>query len=801
MSLTELFKKGPFILDGGMGTMLQQRGLRPGEAPEGLNLLRPDDITAVHRAYYEAGSQMVLTNTFGVHPLRYSTETCRRLIGAAVACADKARAGMTGERFIALDIGPSGKLLKPLGDLDFEDAVRYFGEIVRMGADQGVDCVFIETMNDSRETRAALLATKESSSLPVMVSNVYGADGKLLTGGTPEGMVAMLEGLGADAVGVNCSLGPAALRPVIEKYLACASVPVLLKPNAGLPVERDGQTVYDIGPEEFAAETLATVPQGLRIVGGCCGTTPGHISALAEQARGLVPPALEQKRLTVAASPSRAVYLGQRPVVIGERINPTGKKRFRQALAEGDMEYLLNEALTQEERGADILDVNVGAPGISEPEMLERAVSEIQAVSDLPLQLDTADPKAMERALRAYNGKAMINSVTGSEESLERVLPLAKKYGGVLVALTLDEKGIPPTPEGRLQIAQRILERARAYGIPEWDVVFDPLTLTVSAENSAPSVTLESLRLIAKTTGRPTVLGVSNVSFGLPERELIGSAFLTMALMSGLSAAIINPLSDRMMGAFRSYETLTGADPNCGRYIAFCGTVAQTVPAGPAAAVGPDAPALQGLSRAVQKGLVREAGRLAQEALDEGRDGMALISEEIIPALDRVGTGFEQKTIFLPQLMMAAEAAESAFRAIRSRAETGSGTVRRAQIVLATVRGDVHDIGKNIVRLLMENYGFRVTDLGRDVLPEKILDTVLALQAPLCGLSALMTTTLPAMEETVRLLKAKAPFCRIIVGGAVLTEKAAKDMGADGYGKDAMAAVRLAEKLTEGTDS
>ncbi len=803
MSLLELLRTGPFFLDGGMGTLLQAAGLKPGEAPETWSLTHPDVITGIHRAYYEAGSQMVLTNTFGVHPLRYLPEQCEAMIRAAVGCAQAARAacGNAEERFVALDIGPCGRLLRPLGTLDFEEAVGYYAQIVRMGAACGADAVFIETMNDGYETKAALLAAKENCALPVLVSNAYGADGKLMTGGTPEAMVAMLEGLGADAVGVNCSLGPNALRPIVERYLAAASVPVLMKPNAGLPKDVNGQTVYDIPPDDFVRDVVGLVPLGLRIMGGCCGTTPAYIRALRHCAAGMTPPPITEKDTTVISSRSRAVTLGGEPVIIGERINPTGKKRLRQALSEGDMAYVLNEGIAQEEHGAQVLDVNVGVPGLDEAALLTRVAEELQAVTDLPLQLDTADPAAMERALRRYNGKAMINSVNGSAAVMDAVLPLAKKYGGVLVALTLDERGIPDTAEGRAAIAERILARAEAEGISRRDLVFDTLTMPVSAEGSAARTTLDALRLIRERTGCGTVLGVSNVSFGLPARERIGGTFLAMALQTGLSAAIMNPCSEDMMSAFQSAVTLLGHDPNCGGYIRFASALPARQAASATASPAPSAASEpEGLRRAVVKGLREEAARWTRAALDSGRGGLSVIQEEVIPALNEVGRGFEAKTIYLPQLMMSSEAAEAAFRVIKT-ALGGQSQPTRCAMVLATVRGDVHDIGKNIVRLLMENYGYAVTDLGKDVAPEAVLAAVQRLHAPLCGLSALMTTTVPAMAETTALIHREAPWCKVIVGGAVLTESYARDIGADGYAPDAMAAVRLAEKLTGEPDS
>lgn len=801
MKLKELLQKGPFFLDGGMGTLLQARGLKPGEAPEKWGMTHPDVITEIQRSYYEAGTDMVLSNTFGVHPLRYSVEECGEMVRTAIACADKARKAISDgkERFIALDLGPCGKLLKPLGNLDFEEAVQGFAEVVRFGVQYGADCVFIETMNDSAEARAALLAAKENSDLPVLVSCAYGADGKLMTGGTPESVVAMLEGLGADAVGVNCSLGPDALAPIVERYLAAASVPVLMKPNAGLPQEQNGKTVYNVGPEEFSADIVPLIEKGLRIIGGCCGTTPDFIRTVKKAAEGKIPPAIEPKEHTVIASRGHRVELGKDPMIIGERINPTGKKRLRKALEEGDMAYVLNEAIVQEEHGAEVLDVNVGTPGVDEPALLEQAVQELQAVTDLPLQLDTSDPEAMRRALRVYNGKALINSVNGKQEVMDAIFPLVKKYGGAVVALTLDEDGIPGTAEGRLAIAEKILKEAAKYGIRPKDILFDTLTMTVSTDGNAARVTLDALKMIREKTGCGTVLGVSNVSFGLPVREVLGSVFLTLALERGLSGAIMNPLNERMMGAMISFRTLTGRDENCAAYIQYANDLPtmQAVTPAAGAAGGAKETEAKGLRRAVVKGLCKEAANLTRNALEEGRDSLDLVKEEIIPALDEVGQGFETKKIFLPQLMMSAEAAEAAVAEIKKMAGNRDAQASKGTVVLATVKGDIHDIGKNIVKLLLENYGFTVADLGKDVPPETVLEAVERLHAPICGLSALMTTTVPAMAETVALVHEKAPWCKVMVGGAVLTEEYAREIGADGYGKDAMASVRLAERYMQ----
>ena len=793
MKLKDYIKTNFLYLDGGMGTLLQAQGLAAGELPERWNLTHPEEIRAIHRAYIEAGSRVVSTNTFGANRLKFSSDELDRIVEAAVKNARDAVAGEEN-RWVALDIGPTGKMLKPYGDLDFEDAVSAFAETVRLGVKHGVDLIFIETMNDAYETKAALLAAKENADLPVFVSNAYGVDGKLMTGASPAAMVALLEGMGADAIGVNCSLGPRALAPVVKEYLRYASVPVLLKPNAGLPTVIEGKTVYSVSPDTFADEVVALAAEGVRIMGGCCGTTPAYIAATVAKSANLSPLHILEKTDTLVSSYTHAVSFGDAPILIGERINPTGKKLFKEALRRGDMEYILKEGIAEEEKGVHVLDVNVGLPEINEKAMLTDAVRELQAVTALPLQIDTADPVAMEAALRLYNGKAMINSVNGKKESLDAVLPLAKKYGGVVVALTLDESGIPETAEGRLAIAERILEAAEAYGIRKKDVVFDPLALTVSADKNAARETLRAVRLIRERTGCHTSLGVSNVSFGLPERDAINSTFFALALENGLSAAIMNPHSAEMMKVFYAFRALRGEDENCAAYVAFATSLPKTV------AVEADAPEARGtetkgspLFRAIVKGLKEGAAALTREALKE-RDPLAVVNEEVIPALNHVGEGFEKKTVFLPSLLMSAEAAKAAFTVVKE-GMAASAAGKRCPFVLATVKGDIHDIGKNIVRLLLENYGFAVSDLGKDVSPEAVVEETLRLHAPLVGLSALMTTTVPAMAETVRLLKEKAPFCRVVVGGAVLTEEYAAAIGADQYARDAMETVRYAEAI------
>ena len=799
MTFSEFLKDNIVYLDGGMGTLLQAKGLKPGDAPERWNISHPDVICVIHRDYFDAGSNVVCTNTFGANTLKYSKDELEKIIKAAVKNAADARAqsSSAGEKFIALDIGPSGKLLKPLGDLDFEDAVGVFAETVRIGTSCGVDLILIETMNDSYETKAALLAAKENSDLPVIVCNAYGEDGKLMTGASPAAMAAMLEGMGAAALGANCSLGPRQLRGVAIELLRNASVPVILKPNAGLPRSVDGKTVFDVTAEDFSDEVCELVKKGIRVVGGCCGTTPAYIKALTDKTRGMTPVPVRDKNLTVVSSYTHAVKLGKAPILIGERINPTGKKRFKQALLENDMDHILAEGVKQQEKGVHILDVNVGLPGIDEVTVLKNAVCELQAVIDLPLQIDTSDIRAMEAALRRYNGKAMINSVNGKEESMEAVFPLVKKYGGVVVALTLDENGIPATADGRVEIAEKILRRAAAYGIGKNDIVFDTLTMTVSADNTAALTTLEALRRIKNGLGCHTSLGVSNVSFGLPCRDAVNSVFFAMALENGLSAAIMNPYSADMMKTYYAYNALSGLDENCAAYIGASDSFA-AVPspgiAAPAAAARTAEDFSSELQRAVVKGLRDRAADITRELL-VSIPPLDIVNNEIIPALNIAGTGFENKTVYLPQLLMSAEAAKSAFEVIKTHVSGSGKTAGKGVFVIATVHGDIHDIGKNIVKLLLENYGFDVVDLGKDVPPETVAEAVVGLHAPLAGLSALMTTTVPAMEETIKLLREKAPWCRTVVGGAVLTQEYADKIGADKYAKDAMETVRYAESV------
>ena len=793
MNITEFLKNNIVFLDGGMGTLLQERGLGAGELPEKWNLEHPEIIVDIHRAYFDAGSNIVNTNTFGANILKFAADELDAIIKAAIQNARAAAELSVGtqEKFVALDIGPTGKMLKPYGDLDFEDAVAIFAETVKLGVKYGADLIVIETMNDSYETKAALLAAKENSSLPVFVSNAYGEDGKLMTGASPAAMVAMLEGMGADAIGVNCSLGPKALAPIVEEYLKYASVPVLLKPNAGLPCSVCGKTHYDVSAEDFAEEVASLVKKGVRIAGGCCGTTPEYIAATVKACEGSAPVEIKKKNITCVSSYTHAVIFGDEPILIGERINPTGKKRFKEALKAHDIDYILKEGIAEQEKGVHILDVNVGLPDINEVEMLTEAICELQAIIDLPLQIDTSSPAAMESALRRYNGKAMINSVSGKQESMDSVFPLAKKYGGLIVALTLDDSGIPATAEERFEIAKRILAEAEKYGIEKKDIIFDPLAMTISADNNAARETLRAVGMIKNELGCHTSLGVSNVSFGLPNRDLINSNFFALALGRGLSAAIMNPYSAEMMNTYYAYRALAGLDENCSDFISSAqavSTVAQTV----TEAKEDFASELQ---KAIIKGLKDRAGALT-EALIAENEPLSIVQTEIIPALDTVGVGFEKKTVYLPQLLMSAEAAKAAFEVIKAHMPSGKAT-DKPPFVIATVKGDIHDIGKNIVKLILENYGYPVSDLGRDVPPEKIVEETVRLHAPIVGLSALMTTTVPAMEETIKQLRVSAPWAKIVVGGAVLNREYADRIGADKYAKDAMETVRYAEVESE----
>lgn len=788
MNIRDFIKNNIVYLDGGMGTLLQKSGLQPGELPERWNISHPEVIKEIHKSYYDSGSNIVNTNTFGASSLKFDADELSEIIYHAVKNADEARKASSGnqEKFIALDVGPTGKLLKPLGDLDFEDAVKAFAEVISLGVKYGVDLITIETMNDSYETKAAVLAAKENSDLPIIVTNAYGENGRLMTGADPAVMAAMLEGMGVDAIGANCSLGPKQLMGVMDELLKYCSVPVAFKPNAGLPKSDGKVTYYDVDAEEFAQDIKLAVANGVRIVGGCCGTTPEYIKKVCELTRDMRPKEIEKKTYSVCTSYNKAVFFGEKPILIGERINPTGKKRFKQALLENDIGYILQEAVNQQAKGVHVLDVNVGLPGIDEAQMLTNSVCELQCVTDLPLQIDSSDPVAMESALRRYNGKAMINSVNGKEENLNAIFPLVKKYGGFVVALTLDEKGIPSTVDGRMKIARKILLTAALYGINKKDIIFDPLAMTVSADKMSAVTTLETVKKITEQLGCNISLGVSNVSFGLPSRDLVNAAFFTTAMENGLSAAIMNPYSERMMEAYYSFNVVKGLDENCMDFINFASQQE----------VQPTAKQESSLTlkEAIEKGLKEKASEITTAMLGNSAP-LDIVNAHVIPALDNVGKRFEEKKLFLPQLLMSAEAAKASFEVIKATMSADGSSVKKGSIVIATVHGDIHDIGKNIVKLLLENYGYNVIDLGKNVPPETVLKAVTDNHAPLVGLSALMTTTVPAMEETVKLIKENAPWCKTVVGGAVLTQDYADKIGADKYAADAMETVRYAESV------
>lgn len=791
MKFKDVLNKRYIFWDGATGTILQQKGLPIGAAPELWNLDHAEDVISLNQSYYEAGSDVVNANTFGACRLRFPDNLEDIIVkGVAHARAARKRAGREEDGFVALDIGPSGKLLAPMGDLPFEEAVSLFGETARIGEAAGADVALIETMTDSYELKAAVLGVKENSKLPVCATVVFDEKGKMLTGGTVESVVALLEGLRVDALGVNCALGPEALLPIVKKMCAVTSLPVIVNPNAGLPVVRDGVTAYDVDPDSFAKTMKEMASLGVQVLGGCCGTTPVHISRMKEACKSVPFQPATAKNRSVIASFSRAEEIGKKPLLIGERINPTGKSKFKAALKENNIDYILGEGIAQEEKGCHILDVNVGLPGIDEPQMMETVVTRLQAITALPLQIDTSNIQAMERGLRAYNGKALINSVNGKQEVMDAVFPLVQKYGGVVVALALDDNGIPETAQGRIDVAKKIYAEAEKYGIKKEDIVVDTLTMTVSSDNHAALVTLDCLRRVRDELSGNTVLGVSNVSFGLPKREIVNTAFFTLALQNGLSLAIMNPLSEPMMQAYYAYLALSGLDAQCGEYIRVYGEQAGgTAPAGQTGNQAADMP----LAECVERGMAERAEEACKRELQNTKP-MEIVNEVLIPALDRVGKGFEKGSIFLPQLLMSAEAAKAAFEVIKM-AMKDEPKQMRGKIILATVKGDIHDIGKNIVKVLLENYGFQVYDLGRDVPPELILETVVREDVKLVGLSALMTTTVVNMEKTIKLLRKEKPDTKIVVGGAVLTEEYAMSIGADRYARDAMATVHYAEEV------
>ncbi len=763
--------------DGGMGSMLN---LRPGELPEKLNISDPDRVYRVHKAYADAGADIITANTFGANRLKY--DNCDELVKAGVALAKKA-----GKK-VALDLGPTGKLLKPMGDLDFEECVSIYADVVNAGKEDA-DLVLIETMGDTYEIKAAMLAAKENCDLPVFVSMIFDEKGRLLTGADVKTACAVVEGLGADVIGFNCGLGPKQMIPLVEELEKYTSTPIMVNPNAGLPESVNGETVYNVDPDEFSDLMAQIADLGVSYLGGCCGTTPAHIKTLIEKTKNIPDVTPSKKDFTFVTSYSQSVELGEKSAVIGERINPTGKKLLKQALRDKDMDYILREGISQKDCGAHILDVNVGLPEIDEVEMLKSAVYELQSVLPTPLQLDSSDAVAMEQALRIYNGKPLINSTNGKEKSMREIFPLAKKYGGVVVCLCLDENGIPETADGRIKIAEKIINTAAEYGIDKRDLIVDALAMTISTDSKNAIETLKAVEYMKHTLGINTVLGVSNISFGLPNREAVNTAFYTLCLKAGLSAGIINPKSQSMMNAFYSYNALAGLDENCTEYIESA-VVIDTVA---------DASSIT-LLDAIVKGMKDESAKCARELL-KTKNSLDIINEYIIPALDKVGDGFEKNKIFLPQLLMSADSAKAAFDEIKAHMiVSGNSQVKGDKIIIATVEGDIHDIGKNIVKVLLANYGFDVIDLGKDIKCETVLEETIKNNAKLVGLSALMTTTVPNMEKTIKLIHENTD-AKVFVGGAVLTKDYAKMINADWYAKDAMESVRIAQEFfTEGSN-
>ena len=799
MQIREVFDRKRFVfLDGGMGTQLQARGLQPGQKPELAALEMPDVLTAIHTDYANAGADILLANTFGANAKKLAGcgHTVEDVVTASIACARKA-ADTTGA-LVALDIGPLGELLVPAGTLSFEDAYAEFAQVIRAGTAAGADLVFLETMTDLYELKAAILAAKENCTLPIFTSMSFESRGRTFTGCTVESYAITAADLGADAVGINCSLGPKEILPFAQRLCRSvpAGVPVFVKPNAGLP-NPDGS--YNLDPDGFAAEMKEYAAIGVSMLGGCCGTTPAFIAKLHETFSPLAPAGKIPIRRSCLCTPVRFVEVNG-ITVVGERINPTGKKRLQQALRDGDSAYPCTQAVAQAEAGAQVLDVNAGLPGIDEAATLEQLVKDLQAVTDLPLQLDSSNPEALSRALRIYNGKPIVNSVNGETETLEQILPLCKKYGAAVVGLALDKGGIPPTVEGRVAIARRIVDAAHAAGIPDEDIYIDCLCLTASAQQEGATQTLQALARCKKELGVRTVLGVSNISFGLPCRGYLNTTFLTMAMSAGLDLAIMNPNTPEMMAAVRAYRVLTCQDPQSTDYVAaYADVQIQTTQTSKSAAtvaeVSAAAPGGDALFEAVRRGLKAEARAAADAALTM-REPLDVVNTSLIPALDAVGDGFEKGTVFLPQLLQAATAAQAAFEAIKAKiAASGQAQGSKGKIVIATVKGDVHDIGKNIVRVILENYGYDVLDLGRDVDPERVVEAVRQTGAKLVGLSALMTTTVPNMQATIEALHAANLDCKVMVGGAVLTPDYARDIGADYYCKDAKASADLAKQL------
>ena len=795
MAIRDILGKQILFFDGGMGTMLQKNGMKGGEIPELININNPDLIKSIHTQYLNAGADIITTNSFGANPLKLNGEASAEAVAEAAVMLAKEAVNEFKKGYVAFDIGPTGKLLEPTGELSFDDAYESFKSMAIVAENSGADLVIIETMSDTLEAKAAVLAVKENTSLPIFLTMTFDETHKTLTGADVDVMSAMFEGLGVDCLGINCGLGPKQIAELMDRLAKISSIPIMAQPNAGLPEIKDGKTVYTVSPDDFAEECTAIAKCGASVIGGCCGTTPEHIEKLVNKCKDFTP-IVEEKNFTVVSSYSRAVYLNNRPVIVGERINPTGKKKFKEALRNNDIDYILNEAFVQRDSGADILDVNVGLPEINECEMMEKAVKAISSAVNLPLQIDSSDPETIERALRIYNGKPMINSVNGKKEILDSILPIVQKYGGVLVGLSLDEGGIPETAEMRVKIAENIANEAAKYGIKKKNLVMDALTLTISAQQEESAQTIKALNAIKTQLGIKTILGVSNISFGLPRREIVNGTFFALALHSGLDACIINPLSEAMMNTYRAYCALACIDKDCADYVStYAGTKAQTT-----IITSTDAPkksddTAEPLTDIIIKGLKDRSYEETKELLKK-RESMDIVNNIIIPALDVVGNEFEKGTMFLPQLMMSAQTVKNSFDAIKENmSQSGKQQESKGKILLATVKGDIHDIGKNIVKVLLENYGYEVFDLGKDVPPEAIVECIKEHNIKLCGLSALMTTTVLSMEDTIKAIRSEGLDTKICVGGAVLTPEYADMIGADSYCKDALATVNYANEI------
>lgn len=799
MNIRNLLGNRILFFDGGMGSMLQKNGMSAGEIPELINLSNPDLIEKIHTEYLEAGANIITTNTFGANPLKSAEigESLDIIIATAIGIARKAVNKFQSKeqpRFVAFDMGPCGKLLEPLGDLSFDDCYDAFAKTAITAEKCGADLVIIETMSDTLEAKAAVLAVKENTSLPIFCTMTFDESYKTLTGGDVRVMSAIMEALNVDCVGINCGLGPEQIGEMIAELSEISSIPIMAQPNAGLPQIENGKTVYNISPEQFAEECEIMAKLGISVIGGCCGTTPDHIRSLVQKCKNYKP-IVEEKNITVVASYSQTVTLGNGPVIVGERINPTGKKKFREALKNDDIDYILNEAFAQRDAGAHILDVNVGCPGIDECATMEKAIKAISATVNLPLQIDSSDPKTIERALRIYNGKPMVNSVNGKEENIKAIMPIVQKYGGVLVGLCLDESGIPPTAEERVEIAKKIYNRAKDYGIKKKNLVMDALTLTISAQQKESAETIKALNIIKNELGICTTLGVSNISFGLPRREIVNGTFFALALHSGLDACIINPCADAMINTYRAFMALAGYDEACGEYVSkYAGTKSQTT------VIKENQGEEQQknsnpLFDIIVKGLKDQAFNETMRQL-ENTPPMDIVNNILVEALNVVGREFEKGTMFLPQLMMSAETVKNSFDAIKQHiASSGEAQESKGKILLATVKGDIHDIGKNIVKVLLENYGYDVYDLGKDVPPEKIVNTLKENDIKICGLSALMTTTVVSMEDTIKAIRNEGLDVKVWVGGAVLTQDYADMIGADKYCKDALSSVNFAKEF------